>query len=350
MSAWAACGDPIVRARTCLAAALLILMAGNVLAHSKTDVIVLENGSSIKGEIKGLLEGSLSFGTDSMGTVKVQWEDVVEVTSEFKYEVRLQNGERLYGSLQAAPDPRNVRVVEADGQSAIAILDVVELRPLEERRADRFDARIGLGYSNDNASGVSTFSLTTAVGYQDERGVTDLNGRTSRTDLEDGTVRSNRYSISRQFWTRRPQVVRWFDGSYEDNDELNLDYRYTAGFGFGRAMYDTNKLSLIAILGLQGAHEKIEFGETLTSVEGVLGATFSIWRFDTPELDLSTDLTLYPGITEGGRWRGNADIRLSWELVADFYWDLTTWATYDNQSQSGSDTDYGITMGLAWDY
>ena len=55
MSAWAACGDPIVRAQTCLAAALLILMAGSVLAHSKTDVIVLENGSSIKGEIKGLL-------------------------------------------------------------------------------------------------------------------------------------------------------------------------------------------------------------------------------------------------------------------------------------------------------
>ncbi len=340
----------IDRARTCLIAALLILMAGNVLAHSKTDVIVLQNGSTIKGEIKGLLEGKLSFGTESMGTVHVEWEDVVEVTSEFSYEVRLQNGERLYGSLEAAPDPRDVRVVEADGQSAIAILDVVELRAIEEQRADRFDVRIGFGYSNDNASDISTFSLTSEVNYQDERGVTSLNGRTSRTDQEGANVSSNRYSIGRQFWTRRPKVVRWFDGSFENNDELDLDYRYTAGFGFGRAVFDTNKRSLIAILGLQGAQEKSKPGDSLTSLEGVLGATFSIWHFDTPELDLSTDLTLYPGITESGRWRGNADVRLSWELVNDFYWDFTTWATYDNQSQSGSDTDYGITAGLSWEY
>ena len=67
-----------------------ILLTGDVLAHSKTDVIVLENGSSIKGEIKGLLAGKLSFGTDSMGTVQVEWEDVVAVTSDFGYEVRLQ--------------------------------------------------------------------------------------------------------------------------------------------------------------------------------------------------------------------------------------------------------------------
>lgn len=327
-----------------------ILLTGDVLAHSKTDVIVLENGSSIKGEIKGLLAGKLSFGTDSMGTVQVEWEDVVAVTSDFGYEVRLQNGERYYGSLDVASDPGSVRVLEADNEKAVGILEVVELRPIEEQVADRFDARIGLGYSYDNASKVSTFNLDTEVNYQDARGVTSLDGRTTRTDQEGANVSSNRYSIGRQYWTRRPQVIRWFDGSIEDNDELDLDYRYTVGFGFGRAIVDNNKQSLIGILGVQGAIEKSDPGQKLESLEGVLGATYALWRFDTPEVDLSTDVTLYPGITESGRWRGNANIRFSWELVSDFYWDVTTWATYDNQSQSGSDTDYGISTGIAWTY
>lgn len=329
---------------------LAILLTGDVLAHSKTDVIVLENGSSIKGEIKGLLEGKLSFGTDSMGTVQVDWEDVVAVTSEFDYEVRLQNGERYYGSLDVASDTGAVRVLESDSEESVGILDVVELRPIEERVVDRFDARIGFGYSYDNASKVSTFNLDTEVNYQDARGVTSLDGRTTRTDQEGANVSSNRYSIGRQYWTRRSQVIRWFDGSFEDNDELELDYRYTLGFGLGKAIVDTNRQSLVGTLGVQGAIEKSDLTEKLKSLEGVLGVNYGLWRFDSPELDLSTDLTLYPGITESGRWRGNTNIRFSWELIEDFYWDVTTWASYDNKSQSGSDTDYGISTGIAWEY
>ena len=91
-------------------------------------------------------------------------------------------------------------------------------------------------------------------------------------------------------------------------------------------------------LGLQAVTEKDGSGEKLDSVEGVFGAAYSMWRFDTPELDLELDFTLYPGITESDRLRANTDLRLSWELVEDLFWDITGWASYDDASQSGSDT------------
>ena len=151
-------------------------------------------------------------------------------------------------------------------------------------------------------------------------------------------------------WTSRQQVVRWFDASYEDKDELDLDYRYTVGFGYGKAVIDNNRNSLVGYLGLQGATERDVLQEKLDSVEGVIGFVCNAWSFDTPELDLEIDFTLYPGITESGRLRGNTDIRWSWELVEDLYWDISGWASYDDAAQGRSDLDYGVTTGVSWEY
>jgi hypothetical protein len=90
--------------------------------------------------------------------------------------------------------------------------------------------------------------------------------------------------------------------------------------------------------------------EKLDSIEGVFSGTYALWRFDTPELSFDATVNVYPGITESGRWRANSDIRISWELVEDFFWDLRYWSTYDNEGETDSDTDYGVTTGIAWEY
>ncbi len=340
----------LVRLAVSLISVFLALVPDITLAHSKTDVITLVNGNDITGEIKHLLQGKLSFSTDSMGTVQVEWKDVAVVTSEFQYEVRLVNGNRYYGSLAAGNAPGTINVVTEKGEDLVAVLDVVELREIAETFADRINIRLGIGYSYAKAADVGAFSFTSEFGYENERGITDLTGRTSRTDQDGGSVGSNRYSLSRQIWTRREQVIRWFDLSYEDNDELDLDYRFTGGLGLGKAIVDTNRQSLIAFLGIQAAIEESFGSEKFNSVEGVFGGTYALWRYDTPEVELAMDATIYPGITESGRWRGNGNLRLSWELIEDLFWDITAWTTYDNQSQSGSDTDYGVSTGLGWTY
>ena len=77
----------------------LFLFSIQLHAHAKLDSVRLVNGNEITGEIKRLLRGILSYGTDSMGTVAIEWDDVIAVTSNFNYEVRLENGMRYYGSL-----------------------------------------------------------------------------------------------------------------------------------------------------------------------------------------------------------------------------------------------------------
>lgn len=333
-----------------LLCSFLVLFSAQLYSHSKVDNVRLANGNDITGEIKRLIRGKLSYGTASMGTVGIEWEDVTAIESEFRYEIRLESGKRYYGSLALAKEEGEVRIVQADGERVVKAIEIIELRPIEDNLNDRLDIRLGAGYSYTKASDVATFSLTSELGYEDEKGITSLDGRTIHTDNAGDSSDSNRYKISREMWTSRPQVIRWFDGSYEDNEELDLEYRYTLGFGYGRAFVDTNKMAMVGYLGLQAAMEQDHLSEKLDSVEGVLGVAYSLWRFDTPELDLELDFTLYPGITESGRLRGNTDIRWSWELVEDLFWDISGWASYDNAAQGGSDTDYGVTTGVSWEY
>jgi hypothetical protein len=58
----------------------------------KTDVVVLVNGNAVTGEVKSLEFGVLRYSTDSMGTVSIDWEDIVSVSSQEHHQVELTDG------------------------------------------------------------------------------------------------------------------------------------------------------------------------------------------------------------------------------------------------------------------
>ncbi|MEM1081030.1 MAG: DUF481 domain-containing protein, partial [Pseudomonadota bacterium] len=76
------------------------------------------------------------------------------------------------------------------------------------------------------------------------------------------------------------------------------------------------------------------------------------FRFDSPELDLSTSLEIIPSLTESGRIRGEFDITLNWEIVNDLSWQLNFYDSYDNRppTEAASENDFGVTTSLAYDF
>ena len=67
-------------------------------------------------------------------------------------------------------------------------------------------------------------------------------------------------------------------------------------------------------------------------------------------MDVSLNGTVYPSITDSGRWRADTDIRIRWELIEDLFWDVSAWGTYDNEADSDNEFDYGISTGIGWEY
>jgi hypothetical protein len=66
-------------------------------ARAKTDLVILENGDSIHGEIKSLERGILTLKTDWMGTIQVEWIHIQEIRSDFSFEVVLSDGQKSLG-------------------------------------------------------------------------------------------------------------------------------------------------------------------------------------------------------------------------------------------------------------
>jgi hypothetical protein len=332
-----------------LALLLLCLTSSGAAAHSKTDSITLYNGDRITGEIKHLYGGLLQYGTDSMGTIKVEWQEISRVESRFHYEVRTSAGERLFGTIGPGERPGQLRIAHDEGTRDLEWLQVVELRPVEDKLIDRLDVYLSAGYSYTKASDVGEITFNAQVSYEDERTRTALDGRTMLTQTNEQTTHSNRYDISRWRWRDRAQVFRSVGATYEDNDELNLDHRISVGAGLGRYFIDTHRSRLLGLAGLQVITEKTTQDGESQDVELFGTGDYALWQFNTPELNLNLKFNLYPSLTDVGRVRTDTNLILKWEIVEDLFWDINAWATTDNQAESNREVDYGISTGVGWE-
>src|SRR5689334_16129359 len=69
--------------------------------HGKVDRIEKQNGDLLICEVLGLLRGVVKAKTDGMGTVTIEWNKIVRLTSPAVYEVELSSGAVFYGALAA---------------------------------------------------------------------------------------------------------------------------------------------------------------------------------------------------------------------------------------------------------
>jgi hypothetical protein len=329
---------------------LLFVLSCHAEANAKTDVVTLYNGDRVTGEVKSLDSGILELSTDSMGTVKIEWQDIARLESEHFYEIRTSDGARFLGSVEHTGQPGQVQVVDLDGEYQFDALKVVQIRPIEKSVVDRLDIYFAAGYSYSRASSIAQTTINTKMGYENEKSRNTLSGRASLTDSDEESTSSSRVDLDRAVWTSRKNVFRAAFGNYESNDELGLDHRIGVGAGFGTIFMDTYRNRLVGIAGLQLITEQNKNTGSDQNIELSLTGRYLAWRLDTPELDLDFGLNLYPSLTDSGRVRSSSDLRLRWELIEDLFFDITAYGTYDNRAENNSGVDYGVTTGLGWEF
>lgn len=341
------------RRPTFLALILLSLLISSTAQalNRKTDVLSFYNGDRITGEILKMYGGILELKTAAMGTIKIEWQDIAKLESKYNYEIRLSNGQRHYGTINTGVHPGEIDIADLYGDHTVAALEVVELRPIKERWLDRIDLYLSAQYNYNKASSVQSSTFNTDISYEDERTQTTFTGRLTNTKTNTEDSRSVRADLSRRIWTNRQEVYRLAFGNYENNDEQGLDRRIALGGGLGRYFIDTNRNRLTGAFGVQALTErKIDSSSDDQSVELFLSGEYAMWRFDTPEMDISLNGSVYPSLTENDRWRADSDIRIRWELLEDLFWDVSAWGTYDSDAESEKEFDYGISTGIGWQY
>lgn len=333
---------------------LLILVAWESAWSADTDVVIFDNGDRLTGELKSLQRGKLKFKTDATGTISIEWDKVAYLRSDQNVQVDTTSGKRYLGHLVATQDSDTVAVVTPGGSVELDAMSVVMLAPIEERGINRLDGNVTAGYNFTKASSVEQVQLGLDLAIRSEIRVINVSASSSQSDSADSEA-SQRHNLGMGY--SRLRANHWFNFgnvNFDSNDELNLDLRTSFGAGIGRYVMQTNSVVLGVGAGLQVSRENYTDGteENNDTVEAVLALDWDWFRYDTPELDLSTTLRVFPNLSDTGRVRGELDIRLRWEIIEDLFWQLSFYESFDSDPtvEDTPGSDYGISTSLGWQF
>jgi Protein of unknown function, DUF481 len=341
--------------RSILAAMLAVAFGplGSTIALAQNDVILFGSGDRLTGEIKGLDRGKISFDTPATGVIELEWNDIEQLISPTSFELILDTGEELFGTLVESATPGEILVQTEAATRSLPILTIVRMTPIRSTLLDRIEMSVDAGYSLAKANNLEQTNFGYDFRYREQARQLTL-GLDSSLSSSESDESSNRVFAS--FYFRRFLDRGNWDpfaiGQLERNDELGIDRRQTFGGGMSRWLRDTNS-SRIAFGGGLVATSEDDFGatETKKDTEALLGVDLEWFRFDEPELDVSMQLNVYRRLSGSGEPRSNLDVSLRWEIFSDFFWGLSVYYTYDAQSDTEEPTtDYGTFTSLGWKF
>jgi len=324
-----------------------VLAAGEA-EGQKTDSVWFRNGDRITGEVKSLFRARLKYSTDDLGTIYIEWDKIVRISSPATFEVQLGSGQKYYGILGLARD--GSVVVGAD---TLALMEIVTITPIKGKVLSRLSGYLDLGFSYQKANKTLQLSSAGRVMYRGPLAETVLDLSTFREDREDASETAR---LTTGLTERLRIGERWSTGfafGYNRNEELDLAGRGTfLAFG-ARTLTRSNHDDFWITGGLVLTRERyFSTDSAVAGVEALVGASFAAFRYDHPKMDVSVTSQAYPSLSIQGRVRWQNDLRVSYELVKDFMLTVTLFDSYDSkpQSQDAAKNDFGTTLAISWTF
>jgi len=127
----------------------------------------------------------------------------------------------------------------------------------------------------------------------------------------------------------------------------------TLGGGMSRYLTDTNEHRINFMGGLvRSTEDATDSVESTDSVEAMTGLVIECFRYDAPELDVSSQLLVFERISDESRTRGNLDLSFRWELIQDFTWGMSVYYSFDSapENADASGNDCGVVTTLGWSF
>jgi hypothetical protein len=315
-----------------------------------TDTVVLKNGDNITGNVKGLAQGQLSLDTDAMGTVVIEWDKIAEVLSDKTMQVETISTDRYFGKLVEPSGNGEVVVRTETGIKAIANDNIVHVTPIDGSFWQRIQGSLSSGFSFTKSSDVAQYSIDAEAVYRTRRRQVALELNTIVTRQDSGTTEQLDTGIEYKGFRNNG----WFGLgliSFQRNQQLGIDGRGLFGLGAGRNVLQTSKSVLAVSAGLDLNVEDTTSGEQ-RSGEAFGTLQYFLYKYRGDQTNLLLDATIFPSLTDSGRFRYQYRLKFRQELLSNIFWGLTLYGTADNQPPAGAlaDNDYGVITSLGWTF
>lgn len=317
------------------------------------DSVVFQNGNYLVGEVKSMDRGVVMMETPfSDKDFAIEWEGIREIYCKTYFLITLSDGRRFNGSFYTS-SPGNIIIVEDDGTSTeTPVNEVVFMDDVDKGFWSRLYASIDIGLDLTKANNFRQVSMRSTLGYLAERWKLQATYNTLNStqdgaediDRSDGSVGFDYYFKKTWFLTTSLNFL--------SNTEQQLDLRSTVMAGLGLFITRTNRKYWNLAAGVNYNNENFKGDASdRNSMEGFVGTELNL--YDIGDLNLLTNLVVYPSFTESGRVRSDFSIDTKYEMPFDddFYIKIGLTLNYDNQPvENASDTDYVFHTGFGWEW
>jgi len=237
-----------MRARPILAALTLTLagLPGAARASKKVDVVVLQNGSRVIGEVRSMQKGRMELGTDDMGTIQVEWANVAQVTAPGFFEVEEMGGALHFGSLRPGPGEGMLEVVADWGTELLPLGRVARIQLVKSGFWQRFKGSVDAGANYTSASELLQLEFDGDLRYRQPRFEFSAGANaviTQQPDVEDTRRASLNVGYARLFSNRQRVFTQ---GTLEQNQALGYDLRTSVLGGWARTLARNSGNELVA--------------------------------------------------------------------------------------------------------
>lgn len=343
---------------------LSLMFIGISNLQSQTDSIVFTNGNYMVGEIKNMSMGVMQIETDySDSDFKIDWELIKYIKSDQVYLVQTSTGDRYNGPFSTTPgDPAKIDIVDLDdGKVTIPLVNVVNLKTVDQSFISRLDLSLSLGYNLTKANNNRQFSGRVDMGYMSNTVAVSLYGSMVNSFAEEKIDDSTTNKIETFRWDAGAGVnffiIRdWFALIKNDllhTSEQQLELRSVTKAGFGNYIVNNQRMYFLVAGGIAWNFENYmnapdSSANPTNSAEGFLGMEYRI--FDIGDLKFTTSSYNYISITESPRFRSDFIFDINYEFAFDLFFGVGFTLNYDSRPAPGSDEiDYVLQTKIGWE-
>jgi hypothetical protein len=335
----------------------LIALSSLAPAKSVDDIVVLNNGDRMTGEIKSLDHGELRFKSSYMlDPVALDWPRVTRLESKDNYIVVLTSGRVLTARIQldatAGASERSFVMYTGTDSVGVKQAEVITIRLADRNFWSQLNGSIDYGFSYTSGNSQYQTQLTVSTIYNGEGYVAGADMSSVFSGQSEGES-TRRNTFNGKYW--KLFTKRWFYGGLVEvlsSDQQSLDLRTALAGAVGRTMVQTSRTSLSVFGGIAVARERYSTEQPqsrTTTAESVVGLDFSTFRFRS--LDINSRLLVWPSLTDPGRVRMGLNSNFRIELVKDLFWNLNLYENFDSRPLVNANrNDLGITTSFGWKF
>jgi len=336
-----------------LAATFTSLPYAIVVAHEKTDVVYLDFGGFVIGEIEEMRQAKLRLDSDEIGMMSVKWLHITGVESDYPYEIGMEDGSEYFGSLSPSGTPGWMVVTSGSAVDTLDMNKVISIVPIGKRFFSRVHGYLNAGFSFAQSNEVFQLSIDWLATHQTRDGLVKLSANVI-LNRSNGTTDAQRQDYLVMY--QRFLVGTWFAGmavTPQQNLAMGVQLRTPIAAIGGLNLIQTNFNVLSASGGVDWNREESTGQEPdRESWEAVIHMGYSFFQHDLPVTSISANVGAFPSLTISGRVRFEFEVSASRELLDDFHTSMRVYGSRDNAppAAGADERDYGLVISLGWTY